>query len=176
MEQGIAPTLSAGLALLSFFGLNSTTAQIFAAFILILILGSLSLHFYYPCRSYTALRPVVDQATTLYDECLARRAFSAREYGIFTLSLEQVTTYASRIAVRTYPKSTGQSFYREYLERVLFFWEGLRYTVNCHRQAQLLIHDLDLCLKQFSRFRAEYELQTRLGRHAARTENIIAIV
>ncbi|KAF9256111.1 hypothetical protein L218DRAFT_950247 [Marasmius fiardii PR-910] len=161
MAPDYAPKLGAGLSLLNLFGLNSTSGRVFAAFILMLVLGSLLVHFRYPCRSATSLMKVVDQATILFDKCLAVRAFNEEEYGRFTILLHRVTARASQIAARVHPDSTGRNIHREYLEWASFLCERLKNTVECHRQVQALIRDLEVCLLRSSHSRAEYELETR---------------
>ncbi|KAF9254693.1 hypothetical protein L218DRAFT_1009388 [Marasmius fiardii PR-910] len=116
IAQDYAPKLDAGLSLLSLFGLTSTTARIFTAFTVTLILGCLFIHFRYPCRSPAHLMQVVDHATNLYNMCLDMRAFNEREYGKFTLLLNRVTVRASQIAARANSNSTQSSLYREYLK------------------------------------------------------------
>ncbi|KAF9256547.1 hypothetical protein L218DRAFT_949894 [Marasmius fiardii PR-910] len=142
-DSDYAPKLGAGLSLLNLFGLTSTSAQIFAAVIAALILGCFFVHFRYPCRSPAPLTKVVDDATNLYNKCLDMRAFDGGEYGKFTLLLHRVTARASQIAARIYPESTERSRCRESLEWILFVWTRLKDTVECHRQVQLLIRDLE---------------------------------
>ncbi|KAF9254696.1 hypothetical protein L218DRAFT_1009391 [Marasmius fiardii PR-910] len=162
--QDYAPTLGAGISLLNLFGLTSTAARIFAAFIVTFIGGCFCIHFRYPCRSPASLMQAIDQATNLFNKCLDVRAFNEREYGKFTLLLQRFTARASEIAARARPDSTrGESFYREYLEWALFMWQRLRDTVECHRKVRLLIHDLEACLLRSSHSHAEFELHSRLG-------------
>ncbi|KAF9256112.1 hypothetical protein L218DRAFT_1028160 [Marasmius fiardii PR-910] len=102
----------------------------------------------------------VGQATSLFDKCLAMRAFNEEEYGRFTMSLQRATARAAQIAARVYPDPEDNA-YREYLKWGLFLWERLRDTVECHRQVELLTRDLELCVMRISHSRAEYELEVR---------------
>ncbi|KAF9256549.1 hypothetical protein L218DRAFT_1007247 [Marasmius fiardii PR-910] len=162
-SQDYAPKLGAGLSLLNLFGLTSTAARIFAAFVVTFIGGCFYIHLRYPCRSPASLMQAIDQATNLFNKCLDVRAFNEREYGKFTLLLQRFTARASEIAARSRPDSTRQIIYREYLEWALFMWEKLKDTVDCHRKVRLLIHDLEACLMRSSHSHAEFELHSRLG-------------
>ncbi|KAF9255750.1 hypothetical protein L218DRAFT_1008230 [Marasmius fiardii PR-910] len=114
MVQDYEPKLDAGLGLLNLFGLTSASTRVSVAFIVTLIVGCFFIHFRYPCRSPASLMLAVDRATTLVNKCLDIRAFNEREYGKFTLSLQQVTARASQIAARAHPYSTDRRLYREY--------------------------------------------------------------
>ncbi|KAG7098351.1 hypothetical protein E1B28_000310 [Marasmius oreades] len=158
MPEGYAPSLGAGLSLLNLFGLTSISAKIFGTLIIALIFASLFIRFRYPCRSPSSLIKVVDQAKTLFNKCLATRAFDVDgEYDKFKKSLRQISARALGIASRTHDNLNRRS--STYFEKILFWWRGLKEIVDCHRKAQLLIRDLEMCLMRASLALAEYELQ-----------------
>ncbi|KAF9255547.1 hypothetical protein L218DRAFT_1008450 [Marasmius fiardii PR-910] len=85
---------------------------------------------------------VVDQATALFNRCVASHAFREGEYDRFKLVLQQVTIRASEVALRA-PLDVDGDLRREYLEWGLFIWDSLRDTIKCFREAQRLMLDLE---------------------------------
>ncbi|KAF9256115.1 hypothetical protein L218DRAFT_1081502 [Marasmius fiardii PR-910] len=161
MAQEYAPKLGAGISLLNLFGLTSTLARICATFILTIILGYIFLRYRYPCHSPTSLMVVVDQATTLFNRCVAVHAFREGDYDRFKMLLQQITACASEIAARSHLSRTGGSLHREYIEWMSFLWARVIDTVECHHETQALIRDLEVCLMRASHSRAQYDLHTR---------------
>ncbi|KAG7092960.1 hypothetical protein E1B28_009262 [Marasmius oreades] len=137
MPEGYAPSLGAGLSLLNLFGLRPTAASICGAIIIIFIVALLFLRFRYPCCSPSSLMKVVEQASTTFDKCMDTRAFAQGEYDRFKSSLQRVTARATEIASRSQPTM-------DLVGRGLFLWTRLKDTVDCHRDTQALMHDLEV--------------------------------
>ncbi|KAG7093208.1 hypothetical protein E1B28_006895 [Marasmius oreades] len=159
------PRLGTSLSLLNLFGLGSTTARIFGGLIAVLIVTVFIIHFRYPCRSPSSLTQSVGQATTLFEECLATHAFHVGEYDDFKRILHQITARASEIASRTHPNelnAPGQSSsLHDYFKQTSFLWERLKDIVKCHRDARLLLRNLEVCLMRASQSHAQYQLLQR---------------
>ncbi|KAG7093212.1 hypothetical protein E1B28_006898 [Marasmius oreades] len=134
------PGLGAGLNLLNLFGLDSTTARVWGAFIIVLVIAYFIIRFRYPCRSPSSLTEVVDRASKLFDECHAMGAFRRGDYDRYHIILQRLTSCASEIASRTHPNESnapGQrsSLHRDYFEKTSFLWKRLKDIVDCHLPA-----------------------------------------
>ncbi|KAF9264079.1 hypothetical protein L218DRAFT_1076648 [Marasmius fiardii PR-910] len=159
MVQEYASSLGAGLTLLSLFRLNSTLAKTLGVVVVILTIGSLFIWLRYPCRSPSSLVGVIAQATTVFKKCSATYAFERGEYDRYKTLLHRATARALGIASRTYHSADRRrSSNRVYLDKWLFLWKRLKDVVDCHRETQLLIRDLEMCLMRASYSRADYEL------------------
>ncbi|KAF9256538.1 hypothetical protein L218DRAFT_1007240 [Marasmius fiardii PR-910] len=184
MAQGNPPRLGAGLSLLGLFGLTSIPAQICGVLILTSIIAYGILRYRYPCRSTSSLLKVVDQAKTVFHRCLAVDAFQDGEHDCFRIALQQyrdvdllsffigTTNYstriisrASEIASRTNHSNSSSgsnwSLLGDYLDKACILWNTLKDIINCHRQAQVLIYDLEMCLIRASHSHADFQLRTR---------------
>ncbi|KAG7093209.1 hypothetical protein E1B28_006896 [Marasmius oreades] len=162
---GSEPRLETSLSLLSLFGLSSTAARICGGLIAVLIVTVFIIHFRYPCRSPSSLTKIVRQATSLFQECLAIHAFHVGEYDDFKRILHQITARASEIASRTHPNelyAPGESLsLHDYFKQTSFLWERLKDIVKCHREARLLLRNLEVCLMRASQSHAQYQLLQR---------------
>ncbi|KAG7093227.1 hypothetical protein E1B28_006913 [Marasmius oreades] len=160
------PRLATGLSLLNLFGLSSTTAKVCGGFIAVLIIAYFVLHFRYPCRSSSSLTQVVGQATALFKECLATHAFHVGEYDRFRRTLNQVTARASEIASRTHcldeTNASGEnSSLHDYSNKMSFLCKRLKDVVKCHRDARVLLRNLEVCLMRASHSQAQFQLLQR---------------
>ncbi|KAF9256454.1 hypothetical protein L218DRAFT_1007348 [Marasmius fiardii PR-910] len=156
-----APRLGAGLTLLNLFGLTSTPAQVFGTLILTSVITYSYFRYRYPCRSISSLVQVVDQATALFHQCLTSDAFQNGEHDRFRTVLQRITSRACEIASRTYGDSSGRPNTSSHCDKAWFLWKGLKDIIKCHREAQALIYDLEMCLMRTSHIRAEFELRNR---------------
>ncbi|KAF9256895.1 hypothetical protein L218DRAFT_1006832 [Marasmius fiardii PR-910] len=162
------PVLGTGLSLLDLFGFSSTAAKIIIALIVIPFATYFFVRFRYPCRSPSSLMQVVEQAKKLFNECHSSNAFEVGEYDKFNVLLCQITSRASEISARPRP-SDHQSDdepgslqkIRDTLERLCVLWVQLKDIVKCHREARLLIRDLEICKMRASHSHANFQLHNR---------------
>ncbi|KAF9256890.1 hypothetical protein L218DRAFT_159361 [Marasmius fiardii PR-910] len=159
------PLFGSSLNLFELFGIPSTAVKIFMALIVILSATYLLLRYRYPCRSPSSLMQAVEQAKKVFNECHSSNAFKEGEYDKFHRSLHQITARASEISTRTHPNDyrsddpTGSP--TDYLERVFSLCKQLRDVVKCHREAQRLIRELEICMIRASHSHSNFQLQDR---------------
>ncbi|KAF9256889.1 hypothetical protein L218DRAFT_1006828 [Marasmius fiardii PR-910] len=172
MTQEYEPALGASLSLLEPFGVSSTAAKTVILLIVILVATYFLIRRRYPCRSPSSLLQVVERAKSIFNECHSSSAFKDGEYDEFYRLLHQITSRASEISARTRPNDQpGSSSIRKYLTEARFLWIQLRDIVRCHREAQILVRKLEMCIMRASHSRANFQLQDRRATVAPAFEN-----
>ncbi|KAF9256458.1 hypothetical protein L218DRAFT_1026197 [Marasmius fiardii PR-910] len=171
MTQEYEPRIGASLSFLDLFGIGSTATKICTALTIILLAVYLLLRNRYPCRTSSSLMQVVERAKTMFNECHSSHALQEGEYDKFDRSLRQITARAAEISARIRSndhQSDDQTrritTHREYLDRGWFLPTRLKDIVNCHREAQFLIRELEICMMWASHSRANFQLQDRRAR------------